>query len=87
MEIICLEPGQKAPDPSDRVTVSVEPSGKAGFEGIFQAGTVEAVTVYQADYDSEEDAYQAAIRWAEAKRIETLYVERPDAYPQAPPRP
>lgn len=78
MEIREVPAGERAPDHTDRVIINVLPSGKAGFSGIYQAGDVEAHTVTQNDFDTEEDAYQAALEWAEARRIELLYVERPD---------
>jgi hypothetical protein len=79
MDVRELPPGEHAPDNSDRVTINVLPSGKAGFSGIYQAGTVTAHTVQVDEFPTEADAYDAAIQWAEDRRIETLYVERPDA--------
>ena len=79
MEIKDVPNGERAPDHTDRVAIHVLPSGKAGFSGIYQAGDVEAHTVTQNQFQSEEDAYQAALAWAEDRRIDVLYVERPDA--------
>lgn len=78
MEIRQLSSDERAPDHSDRVIVNVLPSGKAGFSGIYQAGDVEAHTVSQNNFDTEDDAYRAALEWAESRRIKVLYVERPD---------
>ena len=78
MEIRELSTGERAPDHSDRVTINVLPSGKAGFSGIYQAGNVEAHTISQNNFDTEDDAYRAALEWAEARRIKLLHVERPD---------
>ena len=74
-----LPPGEKAPDHSDRVIINSLPSGKFGFSGIYQSGDVEAHTVTANDFDTEEEALNAALSWAEPKQIDTLYVEHPDA--------
>lgn len=37
-----LEPGQKAPDDSDRIILSELPSGKFQFSGVVQQGSVMA---------------------------------------------
>jgi len=79
VEIHETGPGAHAPDDSDRVVINVLPSGKAGFSGIYQAGTVTAHTVSMNNFESEEEAFQAAIIWAQERRINVLYVERPDA--------
>ena len=86
MEIREVPSGERAPDDSDRVIINVLPSGKAGFSGVYQAGNVEAHTISQNNFDTEDEAFCAALERAEARRIKLLYVERPDVSKSEPSR-
>lgn len=79
MDVRELGPGERAPDDSDRVTINILPSGKAGFTGVYQAGNVDAHAIHGNDFPTESEALQAALQWAEDRHISVLYVERPDA--------
>lgn len=79
MEVRELVRGERAPDDSNCVTINVLPSGQAGFAGTYQAGDVEAHAIHRNDFPSEADAREAALQWARERRINLLYVERPDA--------
>lgn len=74
MEIRQLSAGEQPPENSDSVTINVLPDGRAGFSGVYQAGTVTAHTVSRNNFDSEDEAVKAALEWAEAKKINTLYL-------------
>ncbi len=79
MEVRELKSGEEAPDDSDRVTINVLPSGKAGFSGIYRAGAVEAHSIHANDFPTEADALEAALQWARERNVEVLYVQRPAA--------
>lgn len=79
MEVRELPRGERASDDTDRATINVLPSGKAGFTLVWQAGTVTAHVLQGNDFPDESAAFEAAKRAAEERNIEVLHVERPDA--------
>lgn len=68
MEVRELPRGEEAPEDSDRVTINVLPSGKAGFSGIVRQGGVTAHFLHHDDFTSESDALAGAVRWAEDRQ-------------------
>jgi hypothetical protein len=79
MDIEDLEPGQRAPEENDRITVSLLPGGKFGFSGVALQGTVHAHFFEHGQYDTADEARAAGIAWAEERRVENLLVEHPNA--------
>ncbi len=82
MKIIRLEPGQHAPDGSDRIMIHSLPSGKHGVSGITATREARPAGVYMISENklgSDSEAEAAGIRWAMQHPIDVLYVERPDA--------
>lgn len=74
MEIRQLSTGERPPQNSDSVTINVLPNGKAGFSGVYLAGTVTAHTISRNNFASEDEALKAALEWAEAKKISILHL-------------
>ena len=79
MDVHELNPGDRAPDGSDYVTLNVLESGKIGFTGTRRMGDVDAHTVSPNSFATEDEALAAALEWGEETGIATLYVERPNA--------
>lgn len=79
MEIEDLAPDQRAPDVSDRITISRLPGGKYGFAGVILQGAVRAHFFEHGQYDTGDEARAAGIAWAEESQIGKLIVEHPNA--------
>jgi hypothetical protein len=77
MDIEDLEPGAKAPEDSDRIALTLLPSGKFEFSGVVLTGSVEAHFADHRTFDTLDEARNAGITWAKEKGAATLLIELP----------
>lgn len=79
MELLELPRGEEGPENSDRVrlTRTIE-DGRYSFMGLRLKGVVTDHTVWAESFDTEEEAFTAALVWAEGEGVEELYIERPE---------
>ena len=74
IEVIELEPGARAPQSADWISVETMPSGRYNVAGCV-AG--EQQVVFAAEkFQSIEEAQLAGVYWARHRGAKTLYVER-----------
>lgn len=79
MKIIRLEPGERAPDDSDRIVINALPSGRYGVSGITatrERRPAAVCMVTENSLPSDGEAEAAGIRWAAQHPIDVLYIER-----------
>ena len=74
IDVIALEPGARAPQGADWISVETMPSGRYNVAGCI-AGEQELVFAAE-QFQSFEEAQLAGVYWARNRGASTLYVER-----------
>jgi len=74
IDIIALEPGMRAPESADWISVETMPSGRYNVAGCVGG---EQELVFAAEiFGSPDEAQLAGVFWARNRGVKVLYVER-----------
>lgn len=79
MVVIRLKPGERASDMADSVHIYALGEGRYSWGGSVAYAASAVFRPDDGDYPSYQAAEAEALAWAAHHRVETLYIETPDA--------